>query len=1530
MPRKHDSIRLEPFNEPDQQTPREEENGFQYLGIAPLPPPGSPPTSPMNPSMHTYLDPRGSSVYRVSLDYFDPAGVRELRRRSLTSSITHDLRPAIPRQSLHLSPAHEITEEQHQTHHLSNAPSHMTLVGGNTMKKEKKGQLASTSEESLDTLDSHDIPDIKDTPFDFEKSLYSFMKGREDGTIQPRELGVMFQNLTVTGLSSAQSYQPTLGSLFNPKRIMEGFQTSRHPQVRDILSGLEGVVCPGEMLLVLGSPGSGCTSLLKMLANQREGYHEVKGEVHYDSLSPEEMKKHYRGDLQYCAEDDIHFPSLTVGQTLDFAATTRAPHNRVVGSRQEFTQSFTEVLSTVFGLRHTKDTPVGDAAIRGVSGGEKKRVSIAETLASRALVTAWDNSTRGLDSSTALEFVRALRIATDSCRLATIVSLYQAGESLYQHFDKVCVLYEGKMAYFGPTDRAKAYFMKMGYEPANRQTTPDFLVAVTDPNARIPRNGFSNLPRTASDFARHFWKSSLGQLNRKEIERYRKLYVGKPERALAYKTAAEQERANNSPKGSPYITSIPMQMRAVIKRRIQIMKGTRVIVAINLSLYLFQAIIMGTVFLNSPVATSAFFSRGGVLFFAMLFNALTTMAEIPALFAQRPIVLRQQKAAFYHPFVEALALTIVDAPITILINTVFTGVLYLLIHLQRTPGQFFTFLLFVCTLALTMKACFRALAAFAQTPEAAQTMAGVLVLAFSLYTGFSIPKPTMIGALRWITNINPIYYAFQSAMTNEFRTINATCSQFVPDGPGYENVTLANKVCTTPGSMPGQELVDGSIYVELAYGFHYSDVWRNFGISVAFCIGFFLMLLYFTQTNIKSAFHNVVVQYKMGSVIEPSSSSKDEEKLEEAVNPDYKNWHENHQTVVDPMVMTDIFSWHDINYTVPVPTGERKLLDGISGYVAPGKLTALMGESGAGKTTLLNVLAQRTTSGVVTGQRLVNGQGLPLDFQSQTGYCQQMDTHVPSTTVREALLFSAKLRQPPSVPLYEKEAYVEKCLKMVGLEKYGDAIVGTLGIEYQKRTTIGVELAAKPRLLLFLDEPTSGLDSQSSWAILQCLRDLANSGQAILCTIHQPSAELFQVFDRLLLLRKGGKTCYFGDLGHRATTLISYFERNGGRECKPEENPAEYMLEVIGAGATATSSQDWHETWKHTDEARYVAREMEGILRPSYAPAAVQELVTTEFATSWFTQFKELTVRDLRAHWRNPEYMMAKIMLNIVAGLFIGFTFYKPPDTQQGTQNKLFAIFMSLVLTVPLSNQLQVTFIKMRDVYEIRERPSRMYSWTALVTSQFVSALPWNFLGTTLYFICWYWTVGFDTNRAGYTYLMLGIIFPLYYTSIALAVAAMASTPELAAILFTFLFSFVLTFNGVIQPFRGLGWWRWVYRINPFTYLVEGLLGQAVGRQLVTCSDVEYVTVEPLEGMDCGGFLGYYIENAGGYLWDINATSQCRYCPIRTTDQFLGPGFNIFYEHHWRNFGLMIIFIAFNIACLYAMTYIFRIRRSRL
>jgi ATP-binding cassette subfamily G (WHITE) protein 2 (SNQ2) len=195
----------------------------------------------------------------------------------------------------------------------------------------------------------------------------------------------------VVGLGAMAGVQPTLGSLLNPTSIIENIRAGRHPALRDILNGFEGVVRPGEMLLVLGRPGSGCSTFLKTLANHRAEYHAVEGTVAYDAILPAEAAAHYRGDIQYCPEDDVHFPTLTVEQTISFAARTRAPEHRIAGqNRNAYVRFLVDMYSTIFGLKDVLRTPVGDAALRGVSGGEKKRVSISEALAMRSLITAWD------------------------------------------------------------------------------------------------------------------------------------------------------------------------------------------------------------------------------------------------------------------------------------------------------------------------------------------------------------------------------------------------------------------------------------------------------------------------------------------------------------------------------------------------------------------------------------------------------------------------------------------------------------------------------------------------------------------------------------------------------------------------------------------------------------------------------------------------------------------------------------------------------------------------------------------------------------------------------------------------------------------------------------------------------------------------------------------------------------------------------------------------------------------------------------
>lgn len=138
--------------------------------------------------------------------------------------------------------------------------------------------------------------------------------------------------------------------------------------------------------VVLGRPGSGCTTLLKTLANQTSEYHSLSGTVRYDALTPSDIAQHHRGDVQYVPEDDVHFPTLSVQHTVAFAAKARAPQ----GVADSYVDALTNMYAAVFGLKGVLATPVGDAAIRGVSGGEKKRVSISEALAARGLITAWD------------------------------------------------------------------------------------------------------------------------------------------------------------------------------------------------------------------------------------------------------------------------------------------------------------------------------------------------------------------------------------------------------------------------------------------------------------------------------------------------------------------------------------------------------------------------------------------------------------------------------------------------------------------------------------------------------------------------------------------------------------------------------------------------------------------------------------------------------------------------------------------------------------------------------------------------------------------------------------------------------------------------------------------------------------------------------------------------------------------------------------------------------------------------------------
>jgi len=392
-----------------------------------------------------------------------------------------------------------------------------------------------------------------------------------------RHVGVVFKNLTVKGVGLGAALQPTLGDFFlNIPRLIAGLfsnpsRATGKPPIRTLINDFSGCIRPGEMLLVLGRPGSGCSTFLKVLANQRFGYQSIEGDVTYGGTSAKEMGKEYTSEVVYNPEDDLHYATLSVKNTLKFALKTRTPGkaSRNEGeSRKDYVNEFLRVVAKLFWIEHTMNTKVGDAFVRGVSGGEKKRVSIAEAMITKASTQCWDNSTRGLDASTALEYVQSLRSLTNMAHISTSVALYQAGESLYELFDKVLLIDEGKCLYYGPTESAAAYFEGLGFSRPARWTTADFLTSVSDKHERQIREGYEDrFPRSAEQFEEAFAKSDISSANLRDVEEF--------ERHNEEQRHQRQAAATKATKKKNYTLPFHKQVLACTHRQFLIMYGDK-------------------------------------------------------------------------------------------------------------------------------------------------------------------------------------------------------------------------------------------------------------------------------------------------------------------------------------------------------------------------------------------------------------------------------------------------------------------------------------------------------------------------------------------------------------------------------------------------------------------------------------------------------------------------------------------------------------------------------------------------------------------------------------------------------------------------------------------------------------------------------------------------------------------------------------------------------------------------------------------
>ncbi|SCW03574.1 LAFE_0G13476g1_1 [Lachancea fermentati] len=1364
--------------------------------------------------------------------------------------------------------------------------------------------------------------------------------------IEPGDSGVAFRGLTAVGIDASAAYGPSVEEMLRswvhwPVRF--GHWVARKKDEiahRDIIRNCTGVIESGEMLFVVGRPGAGCSTLLKCVSGETSELVEVKGDFSYDGLDQAEMMSRFKGYVIYCPELDVHFPKITVKETIDFALKCKTPRVRIDHmSRQQYVDSMRDLWCTVFGLRHTYATKVGNDFVRGVSGGERKRVSLVEALSMNGSIYSWDNATRGLDASTALEFAQAIRTATNMLNNSAVVAIYQAGENIYELFDKATVLYSGKQIYFGPAEEAVGYFERMGWVKPSRMTSAEFLTSVTvdfeNRTLEIKPGYEEKVPKSSTEFEEHWLNSPEYQRCLDDYEDYCNRHPAEETRQRL-ELAKNQRLQKGQRKKSQFVVNFWSQVWYCMIRGFQRTKGDMTYTKVYLSSFLIKGLVVGSMFHRidpkSQSTTEGAYSRGGLLFYVLLFAAVTSLAEISHSFANRPIIVKHKSYSMYHMSAEALQEIFTEIPTKLTAIVMLSLVSYWIPYLKFEAGAFFQYMLYLFTTQQCTSFIFKLVATLTKDGGTAHAVGGLWVLMLCVYAGFVLPIGQMHHWIRWFHYLNPLTYSYESLMSTEFHGREMLCSKLVPSGTGYENVALANQICDALGAVKGSKYVNGDTYILKKYHFAYKHAWRDWGVNIVWTFGYIVLNVVMSEYLKPVEGGGDLLLYKRGHMPEFGSESADakvatrEEMMESLNGPGV----DLEKVIADK----DVFTWNHLDYTIPYDGATRQLLSDVFGYVKPGKMTALMGESGAGKTTLLNVLAQRINMGVITGDMLVNAKPLPASFNRSCGYVAQADNHMAELSVRESLRFAAELRQPKSVPIEEKHEYVEKIIALLGMQNYAEAIVGKTGrglnVEQRKKLSIGVELVAKPSLLLFLDEPTSGLDSQSAWSIVQFMRALADSGQSILCTIHQPSATLFEQFDRLLLLKKGGKMVYFGDIGKNSQTLLSYFERQSGVKCGEAENPAEYILNCIGAGATASANADWHELWKDSPECAAAREEVEELHRvlPS-KPVKDDKELAGRYAAPYWEQMKCVLWRTFIQFWRSPVYIRAKFLECVFCALFVGLSYVGVNHSVGGAQEAFSSIFMMLLISLAMINQLHVFAFDSRELYEVREASSNTFHWSALLLSHTFVEIVWSTICQFLCYICYYWPAQYSgrASHAGYFFLIWVIMFPMYFVSYGLWILYLSPDVPSASMINSNLFAAMLLFCGILQPRQKMpGFWRrFMYNVSPFTYVVQSLVTPLVHGKSVICEQHEYNIMDPPSGETCGTFLETYISNNSGYLSNPSATANCEYCPYSVQDQVVEQ-FNVKWAYRWRNFGFLWAYIIFNFFAMLVCYYYMRIK----
>ncbi|RDX74835.1 Pleiotropic drug resistance protein 1 [Mucuna pruriens] len=1223
--------------------------------------------------------------------------------------------------------------------------------------------------------------------------------------------------------------------------VIEGFFNLLHivPSKKKhvtILKNVSGIIKPRRMTLLLGPPSSGKTTLLLALAGKLDKSLQVSGSVTYNGHGLNEFVP--QRTAAYISQHDVHIGEMTVRETLAFSARCQG-----VGSRYDMLSELsrrekaanikpdpdldvymkatatvgqessivTDYTLKILGLDICADTMVGDEMLRGISGGQRKRVTTGEMLVGPANALFMDEISTGLDSSTTFQIVSSLRQYVHILNGTAVISLLQPAPETYDLFDDIILISDGQVVYHGPREYVLDFFETMGFVCPERKGVADFLQEVTSKKDQAQYWVRRDQPYrfvTVTQFAEAFQSFHIGRKLGEEL-------------SVPFDKTKSHPAALTTEK---YGINKKELLKANFSREFLLMKRNSFVYIFKLSQLTIMALIALTVFLRTEMHHNNQDDAGiyaGAIFFALVMVMFNGMAEISMTIAKLPVFYKQRDLLFYPSWAYSIPSWILKIPVTIVEVAVWVFLTYYSIGYDPNVGRFFKHFLVLLLINQMASALFRAIAALGRNMIVANTFGSFAVLTLLSLGGFILSKKQIKSWWIWGYWISPLMYGQNALMVNEYL------------GHSWSKANL------------GVDFLKSRSFFTEAYWY-----WIGFGGLVGFVFLFNMMFGFALE------FLDPFDKPQATISEEPEANTPNEGTVAEVELPRIESSgrsgsvvessHGNKKGMVLPFEPHSI-TFDEIVYSVDMPQEMKEqgvqedrlvLLKGVSGAFRPGVLTALMGVSGAGKTTLMDVLAGRKTGGYIDGSIKVSGYPKKQEtFARISGYCEQNDIHSPHVTVYESLLYSAWLRLPSDVDSKTRKMFIEEVMELVELNPLRNSLVGLPGVsglstEQRKRLTIAVELVANPSII-FMDEPTSGLDARAAAIVMRTVRNTVDTGRTVVCTIHQPSIDIFEAFDELFLMKRGGQEIYVGPLGRHSSHLIKYFESiEGVSKIKDGYNPATWMLEVTTTAQELNLGVDFTDLYKNSDLYRRNKQLIQELGQP--APGSKDLHFPTQYSQSFLVQCQACLWKQRWSYWRNPPYTSVRFFFTTFIGLMFGTMFWNlggKHSNRQGLLNSIGSMYSAvLFLGVQNSSSVQPVVAVERTVF-YREKAAGMYSALPYAFAQILVELPYVFFQSATYGVIVYAMIGFEWTAAKFFWYLFFMYFTLlYFTFYGMMSVAVTPNHHVASIVAAAFYAVWNLFSGFVVSRPNIPvWWRWYYWACPVAWTIYGLVASQFG-----------------------------------------------------------------------------------------------------